>query len=194
MRAMSFKLLALASIACLSVLAAGCGDLVGQDRSPVLLVVEALEAAPGLSTTYGATLQSDVVTNGSVISDGGRVTLRLELKDVFETPTSNNAVTINRYQVTFRRSDGRNTPGVDVPFPFTSAVTFTLEAGGTAQAGFELIRHVAKAEAPLLGLRNSSVIISTIADVTFFGHTLTGQELSTTGSIGVQFGNFADTP
>jgi hypothetical protein len=103
-----------------------------------------------------------------------------------------NAVTINRYRVTFRRADGRNTPGVDVPFPFDSAVTFTIAPGGTVTQPFELIRHVAKMEAPLAALQNSPVIIATVADVTFFGHDLAGNELSASGSIGIQFGNFAD--
>ena len=44
-------------------------------------------------------------------------------------PTSNNAITVNRYRVTYRRSDGRNTPGVDVPYAFDGAVTFTVEPG-----------------------------------------------------------------
>jgi len=101
-------------------------------------------------------------------------------------------VTINRYRVTFRRSDGRNTPGVDVPFPFDSAVTFTIAPGSSVTQPFELVRHVAKKEAPLGALAFSPVIISTVADITFFGRDQAGNELSVTGSIGVQFGNFAD--
>jgi hypothetical protein len=114
------------------------------------------------------------------------------MKDALTSPSPVNAVTINRYRVTFRRSDGRSTPGVDVPFPFDSAVTFTIAAGGTVNQPFELVRHVAKKEAPLGALAFSPVIISTVADVTFFGRDQAGNELSVTGSIGVQFGNFAD--
>jgi hypothetical protein len=51
---------------------------------------------------------------------------------------------------------------------------------------------VAKLEAPLGALAQSLVIISTIADVTFFGRDQAGNEVSATGSIGVQFGDFAD--
>jgi hypothetical protein len=72
-------------------------------------------------------------------------------------------------------------------------MTFTV---GSASAGttfsFELIRHTAKQEAPLLALRASPVIISTVADITFVGQDQAGNDLSATGSIGVQFGNFAD--
>ena len=181
-----------------AVVTAGCGDVVRQDRSPVTLVIEFLGAASGAASasTFSGTLQSDVVTvkNGvsTIFSDSGQVRMRFTMKDVLTTPSALNAVTINRYRVTFRRSDGRNTPGVDVPYPFDSAVTFTIAPGGVVTQGFELIRHVAKEEAPLMALASSPVIISTVADVTFFGHDQAGNELSVTGSIGVQFGNFAD--
>jgi hypothetical protein len=175
-------------------MAAGCGEFVRQDRSSVTLVIDALEAASGGGGTeeFGGTLQSDVLTDGSVFSDPGRVTMRLIMKDLAEVGSATNAVTITRYRVTFRRSDGRDTPGVDVPQPFDSAVTFTVAPGTTNVAGFELIRHVAKLESPLLALGNNPVIISTVADVRFIGRDQAGREVTATGSIGVQFGNFAD--
>ena len=57
-------------------------------------------------------------------------------------------MTISRYRVVYRRTDGHNTPGVDVPFPFDSAVTFTVTGDG-GSTGFNLVRHSAKQEAPL---------------------------------------------
>ena len=188
----------------------GCGDVARTGRSPVLLVIMSLEAASGATpTAFGGTLDSDVVTNVSrtvggvqedvptVFSDSGRATLRFVLKDQgvpggAATPSALNQVTINRYQVVYRRSDGRNTPGVDVPYPFDSAVTVTLPTDGAGAAAFELVRHTAKSEAPLAALRTSSVIISTVADITFSGSDLAGNAVSVTGSIGVQFGNFGD--
>jgi hypothetical protein len=177
-------------------MSAGCGDVLTQDRSSTLLVIELLEAAPGTSTAFSTTLQSDVVSATSdgaptVASDMGRVTLRSIMKDVLASPSSVNAVTIDRYRVSFRRSDGRNSPGVDVPLPFESAISFTVPAGGTAAARtFELVPRGVKSEAPLSALASGLLIVSTIADVTFFGRDLAGNALSATGSIGVQFGNF----
>ena len=174
---------------------AGCSDFIRQDRSPVTLVIDRLEASSGASaaSTFTGTLQSDVITNGSVFNDNGRVTMRLIMKDVGTAPTTVNAVTINRYRVTFRRSDGRNTPGVDVPQPFDSAVTFTVTPGASAVQTFELIRHLAKEEAPLRALgSNVAVTIATVADITFFGRDQAGNDLSASGSIGVIFGDFAD--
>ncbi len=188
------------SLAVLTVAAAaataGCSDILRQDRSPVMLVIDRLEAASGASgatLTFAGTLQSDVLTDGGIVNDSGRVTMRLIMKDVLAAPTAVNAVTINRYRVAFRRSDGRNTAGVDVPQPFESAVTFTVAPGTAVAQSFELVRHLAKEEAPLRALAtNVAVTIATIADVTFYGRDQAGHELSATGSIGVIFGNFAD--
>lgn len=194
--------LVLTSVFLLASATAGCGEFVRQDRSPVTLVVNQLEAGAGAEPdVFQGTLRSDVRTivdgSSTIFDDMGRVTMSLILKDpgqpgVTNVPSPINSVTIRRYRVTFRRADGRNTAGVDVPFPFDSATTFTVPPDGTAQAVFELVRHTSKIEPPLGALAGSSVIISTIADVTFFGRDQAGNDVSVTGSIGVLFGDFAD--
>jgi len=196
-RAKLSSVLLLAGVVIVSV---GCSsDVLRQDRSPMLVVIDRLEAASGAegtSAVFGATLFSDVITVvdnvPTVFADNGRVTMRLIPKDTVAAPSPLNGVTITRYRVTFRRSDGRNTPGIDVPHPFDSAMTFTVPPSGSVATTFELVRHVAKADAPLRALRDSGLIISTIADVTFFGRDLAGHELTASGSLGVEFGNFGD--
>ena len=209
MKAKSTKVMGLTAVL-LASLSAGCGDVARNGRAPVMAVISALDGASGAEPgTFGTTVNSDVVTlveetvDGqtvdvpTVFNDLGRVTMRLTLRDpgvpgVTATPTPLNEVTFNRYRVTYRRADGRNTPGVDVPHPFDSAVTFTVPAEGNFTAGFTLVRHTAKQEAPLRALGTSSVIISTIAEVTFYGRDQVGNEVMATGSIGVFFGNFGD--
>jgi hypothetical protein len=107
-------------------------------------------------------------------------------------PSDLNQVTFTRYRVVYRRSDGRNTPGVDVPQPIDTGLTFTVPAAGTATAGFELVRNIAKREAPLIALIDNGNIISTIADVSFFGRDQAGNDVAATGSLTVNFGNFGD--
>ena len=144
-------------------------------------------------------LQSDVSTNGSVFEDPGRVTLRLAGKDITTPLTTNNTVTINRYRVVYRRADGRNQQGVDVPYTFDGAFTVTVGAEGST-AGFSIVRAQAKLEAPLLTLRltnpsvpfGGGVLISTIADVTFYGRDQVGNDVSATGSISINFADWAD--
>ena len=192
--------------------ATSCGTASRDSRSPVYIVVNQLAAAPGNKpSTFVGTLSSDVltiVTSGGVCSlanpcptifgDPGQVILSVSLKDIGNpttpnAPTSNNAVTITRYHVQYRRADGRNTPGVDVPYPFDGAATGTIPPAGTLTLGFTLVRNVAKEDSPLVQLVNSGVILTTLADVTFYGTDQVGNAISVTGSIQIDFGNFGDT-
>jgi hypothetical protein len=197
-KAQNMKVIGL-GVALVASLASGCGEVARNGRSPVTVVVEMLEVASGAEPSeMGGTLRSDVVTlidrpddqGGdyySTYNDIAEVRMRLLLRDpgipgVGASPSAMNAVTFNRYRVSYRRADGRNTPGVDVPYPFDSAVTFTVTGDTASGTSFDIVRHTAK----------SSVIISTIADVTFYGRDQAGNEVMTTASVGIFFGNFAD--
>jgi hypothetical protein len=182
-------------------LSASCAsDATRSGESGSLLIIEALEGASGGSTNqdFSTVLQSDVRTKGSVFEDPGRVRLRLALKDIGTpgnptSPTTNNFVTITRYRVSFRRSDGRNTPGQDVPYTFDGAMTFTV--GSAPSSGvFSLVRAQAKLEPPLapLGGLGGAIVISTIADVTFYGRDQAGNDVSVTGTMSINFADWAD--
>jgi len=179
--------------------------------SPVYLVIDSLLGSRG-GTTVGtptSPVLSDVLTNvtsplpcapatpcPTVFDDPGTATLRAPLKDIGVSgtlaPTTNNEVTITRYRVDYIRADGRNTPGVDVPYGFDGAVTGTITPNSSRSFSFELVRHVAKQESPLVQLVTSGNIITTIARVTFYGQDRTGNAVSVTGQIQVNFGNFGD--
>jgi hypothetical protein len=194
-----------------AVLAAGCGSYVrDQGTGPTQATVAVLEAAPGAEPSkFAGTLSSDVVTNvrkningqiqivPTIFGDVGRVTMSLMLKDPGApgsptAPTAVNAVTFTHYRVTYTRTDGRNTPGVDVPYGFDSGVTFTATPGDTVTAGFEIVRNTAKEEAPLRALVSNPTLSGTIAEVTFYGKDRSGHDVSASGSIGITFGNFGD--
>jgi hypothetical protein len=176
-----------------------CGDAVRQGSSPVYLVIDALKSG---DSNF---LHSDVVQMvtspapcsttapcPTVFSDSGSVTLRSLQKNVTATsPSTNSEVTINRYHVSYRRADGHNTPGVDVPYGFDGALTGTT-SGGSLILNFELVRNVAKMESPLADLMTNPAVITTIADVTFFGRDMVGNDVSVSGSIQIDFGNFGD--
>jgi hypothetical protein len=176
-----------------------CTDSVRQGTGASFLIVERMLAASGAAPDeFGGTLQSDVVTivNGSptIFLDLAEVTFSLGQKDPARatTPTQNLHITVDRYHVRYIRADGRNTPGIDVPHPFDGSVTVTVRADGSFVTSFPIVRHVAKQEAPLGALAFGPVIISTIAEVTFFGRDQVGHEVTATARIGVDFGNFAD--
>jgi hypothetical protein len=199
------KVLAGLGAVAISAAAAGCGgEFVRDSRSPVRLVIEQLQVNDRQNT-----LQSDVITLirqpepctatspcPTVLNDVAAVEMRVELRDQASpgsAPSALNAVTIERYRVTYRRADGNNLQGVDIPFAFDSAFTMTVPATGSQAATFQIVRHSAKEEAPLRSLRFSGDIISTIAEVTFYGHDQAGNEISATGFIGIDFGDFGDS-
>jgi hypothetical protein len=198
-RAARHGLAAAAALAVASILPAGCTNAQLDGTSSSYLIVDSLLAASGAKPqTFGGTLSSDVLTNGSIISDLGEVAFQLGLKDPGAVngptrPTTANYITVTQYHVEFGRAGGRNTPGVDVPYAFDGAVTVTVSnTGGTAT--LTLVRVQAKAESPLAALKfgGGAGVISTIAKVTFYGVDQTGRPVTATASIGVDFADWAD--
>lgn len=181
---------------------ASCGEVARTGRSPAFLIITSLEGASGADEQFGTTLLSDVQTIvddvPTFFNDLGQVSFRLALKNPGLPvgslgPSELNSITVNRYRVVYRRTDGRNTPGVDVPYAFDGAFTVTVsEAGGSA--GFDLVRHQAKLEPPLRNLigLGGSLILGTIAEVTFYGRDQAGNEVMASGNISVNFGDFGD--
>jgi hypothetical protein len=194
-------------------LAGGCGGggaLQGESSS--YLIIASLQGASGAKPTdFSGVLSSDVrtlvkATDGSgaqvlqptVFADPGQVTFTLAMKDPGTTenptkPSSTNFITVTRYHVDYIRSDGHNTPGVDVPYSFDGAATVTVTDVGGA-AAITLVRVQAKEEAPLLTLVNGGGqgTISTIAHVIFYGSDQAGRAVSVTGLISVNFSDWGD--
>lgn len=198
----------LAAAVC-SVALSSCSDLASTGTGPAYLIMESVSGAPGSDdTSFGSSLLSDVVTivtttvggvetrSNTVWNDLGRAVVRAEMKNSLSPtePSALNSVTINRYHVKYFRTDGRNTPGVDVPFPVDGATTITVPIGGTAEVGFDLVRHQAKLEQPLITLRGGRGLsfLSAIAEVTLYGRDQAGNDYSISGRIDVRFADFGD--
>lgn len=203
----------IAGAAAIAVLAGSvsCGDVVRQGKAPVIVVVDSLEAASGADPgNMGGFLLSDVQTlveeqvDGVsvrvpvIFNDVAQATMRLIPKDAgtgtaSQGPSAWNAVTINRYRITFIRADGRNTPGVDVPFPVDGAVTATLSPATTV-VPFEMVRHQQKLEQPLRSLVSSGgrLFITTIAEITFYGADQVGNDVQAKATMNVSFSDYAD--
>jgi hypothetical protein len=203
----------LAGVAAMALLAGSvsCGDVVRQGKAPVIVVVDNIQAASGAEPgNMGGFLLSDVQTleeqeiGGETVSvpvifnDIAQATMRLIPKDagtgaVSLNPTPWNAVTINRYRITYIRTDGRNTAGVDVPFPVDGAMTATLSASPLI-VPFEIVRHQQKLEQPLASLANfgGRLFITTIAEITFYGADQTGNDVQAKATINVSFSDYAD--
>ena len=204
---MSRKALTCAVLMALSLGTSGCG-VVQQGRAPAVVRIDELTASAGGSTAgFTGYLHSDVVTNVTVntvvtatrFNDSGRVTLSMVLRDPgipgqSVTPSELNTITITHYRVVFRRTDGRNVQGVDVPFAFDSGMTMSIPASGSIQQTFDIVRVSAKFDPPLLALASNGQTLDCIADVTFYGKDQHNNDVAATGSIGVTFANYGDSP
>jgi hypothetical protein len=193
--------------AAVAISSASCGgEMLRTGRSPVFLTIGAMTAQNGALDEEEAALHSDVQTfvevtiSGTttrvptIFDDGGTATIRVESKNPSAETTALNSVTLTRYRVNFRRTDGRNTPGVDVPYGFDGGLGVTIAAGNQADVAFMLVRHQNKIEPPLRNMVGFGGLgfLSVIAEVTFYGRDQNGNEVTVTGNIDIQFGDFGD--
>jgi len=202
----SSKPIVFAFITALAAAAAGCGDP-SYGRAPSSVRIDDLSASPGGgSLSFGGYLHSDVLTirrvnnvdTASIFNDVGRATFSLVLKDlgapgITNSPSVLNSVQFTRYRVVYRRSDGRNVQGVDVPYAFDSGMTTAVTGTGSATQTFDLVRSSAKDEAPLRALAFNGESLDTVADVTFYGRDFSGNNVAVSASIGITFANYAES-
>ena len=183
----------LAIVCILGFAAMSCGTVAREGTASSFLIVNSLQASAG-----GGTLRSDVSSvvaqTPTIFDDSAVVEFAIGMKDPGSlsnptAPSQANRITVNRYRVSYTRSDGRNREGVDVPYAFDSAFTSTVPGSATS---FMIVRHQAKMEAPLAALALNGLVISTIAEVTFYGHDQTGRAVSATANMGISFANFGD--
>jgi hypothetical protein len=184
-----------------AVLSFGCtADFAEQSEADVILRISKIVGLAGESEEEGDVLLSDVIP---VFNDNALITFQNIAKNP-NVPNGGgifNDVFLERYEVRFFRSDGRNTEGVDVPFRFTGAMaTLVPVGGGTVQAAILLVRHTAKLEPPLRNLAfltpivngGGQGILTVIAEMTFHGRTTSGKAVSTVGRLTITFADFGD--
>jgi hypothetical protein len=175
---------ALATVACTP-------DYLKENTSPILFKIVAFDPQP---------LDSDVLIEGSVVEDEVDVTVAVRPKNsIFENvPQVPMAVFIERYEVRFYRSDGRNTEGIDVPYRFAGDLTVVVDVGTDAAQNvtfpIQVVRWQAKEEPPLANLvgGGGNVLLTMFAEIKMYGRTVAGEVVSDTRSLQVNFGDFAD--
>lgn len=150
-------------------------------------------------------LQSDVIVGTTIYADPATATLSVKL--INPAPLSllgtsqYNAITVKRYVVTYLLpSDSDNpdyrisVPGVDTPYPFEGSMSIVIDAETTEEVSFIIVREVAKAEPPLLGLYDSGGegVLEVKARVDFYGQDMSGNWVEATGFLTIFFTNYAD--
>ncbi len=191
------KVLGITVILAAFLILSSCNPVEDDSRSASLLIIESIQGkdSQGGSADF---LQSDVLLDdGSVRADSVNTTLRATTVDpapLLGTSPYNN-ITVTRYLVSFTRTDGRNTPGQDVPYPFEGSLNAVVNMGGAAtRVSLLLVREVAKLEPPLIQLADvgAEVVLACTAKIELYGHDLTNRSVKATGYLTVYFANFAD--
>jgi len=178
-----------------------CNPLENETESDSLLVVQNVTGTDidGNVVNY---LQSDVQNVDSqtgqayITADSAKATLKVSLLDPSPTvqPSQYNSVTINRYVVSYSRTDGQNTPGVDLPYSFEGSLSIQIDVGSTATIAFIIVREVAKLEPPLINLVEGTEegVLQVTAKVDFYGQDMVNNTVKATGYLNIFFANYTD--
>ncbi len=191
---------AIAVLALLCILPA-CNRIENETNSASMLIVETLTGLDAEGEQAGF-VQSDVLYvdpntgEQSIRADVAEVTFRARLLAPTSVtgPSSFNDITVNRYVVTYLRSDGKNIEGVDIPYSFDGSFQVNVEVDATATVPFVIVREVAKAEIPLINLREArdDGVLQVHARVDFYGHDISNRNVTATGYISIFFANYAN--
>ena len=178
-----------AAVLALTLGACTSADYVTNSQASVLLIVAAING--------GAVLDSDV-RNGAdsnvVCPDTVDVALAVRNKNLqADAPRVPGAVLIQRYQVQYSRSDGRSVQGVDVPYTVTGLLSSAVDVAtsGTEEVPIEVVRRQAKLDPPLSNITGFD-IVTMFATITISGQTVSGDTVTASGSMQIDFANFGD--
>jgi hypothetical protein len=168
----------------------GCtADFANKGTGPLLLLITGVND--------GKVLQSDVLHGGGICPDV--VQVRVENKPKNPSITSidwRGDIVVERYEVRYSRSDGRGTPGVDVPYPISGNMASEVVFLEATTVSVEVVRDQAKLEPPLIQLRDSggqALIVTMFAEITLYGHTNAGEAVTASGKMQIDFSDFADS-
>jgi hypothetical protein len=195
------------------ILASCTPDWATSNSSPFILEIANITNAGG-----GLPILSDVETGTgettTVVNDEALVTVNALRKNNAPTlgvsPVEH--IYLERYEVRYFRTDGRNTEGVDVPYRITGPVGnvrfHTPGPGGDgeveAEVSITIVRHQAKLEPPLRNLRSVTVsdtgtfgisgagVLTCVAEITIHGRTIQGAVMEAVGRQQVTFANFGN--
>lgn len=198
MKAMT-RVIKLLGLAVLAIGLAACNPMENESESASILVVERMQGTT-VDGEFSDYIQSDVLvetTQGTtIVADIGKATLSCKLLAPAPPMGSSgwNDIIVTRYVVSYTRVDGRNTPGVDVPYPFEGSVSVVFKVGYSQELAFVIVREVAKAEPPLIGLVTGGAegVLQATAKVEFYGHDMANKTVKATGYIPIFFANYAN--
>ncbi len=108
------------------------------------------------------------------------------------------AILIERYEVRYYRSDGRNVEGVDVPVRVAGNISAAIDIGDSDKnitLSVEVVRLQAKFEPPLRNLvgGNAAIVLTIQAEITIYGRAIhSGDVVKAVGNLQLDFADFID--
>lgn len=172
----------------------GCTpDYVTDNQAPVSLFINAIND--------GAPLDSDVLSGSAqggffVVEDEVLVAIanRSKNPNFTNTPQVAMAIDVDRYEVRYFRSDGRNTEGVDVPYKISGNIRFVIDVEDNQTFSLEVVRRQAKLEPPLRNLvgGGGELVLTCFAEVTLHGRTTAGQAVKAVGHLQIDFADITE--
>ena len=191
----------MAALLPLILLLLSCNPIENDSTSASIIYLESLMGVD-LEDNPANYIQSDVLYEDSnagtstIIADIAIASMRAEMLSPALTtlPSQYNDVMIDRYVVSYFRSDGRNQPGVDIPHTFEGQLSIIINIGSTESFGFVIVREVAKAQTPLINLRNArdAGVLEVTAKIEFYGHDMANRNIKVVGYISIFFANYAN--
>jgi hypothetical protein len=138
-------------------------------------------------------LQGSYITGACLVVDGGTIVncnvpaeVVVMLKNPANPGSSVENVILQRYDVSYQRSDGRGVEGVDVPYRFSGAMTASAVRNDDCRN--HLVRQQVL-EPPLSNITGLQIVEMT-ANVTFYGETVSRATVSATGAAAVRFADY----
>ncbi|MGD8328614.1 MAG: hypothetical protein PVJ49_04205 [Acidobacteriota bacterium] len=194
------KLALLVPLAALVVGCSATGDVDNTDNN-VILNIEDMQL---VSDPFG-----DVLTIGGVILDD---TISVDFSAVLKAPITTNptvtqpdlqSIALDRYEVTFTRTDG----GTSVPAGFQRGIAGLVrltepqaeEVVVLTVSNIVIVPSTTKSQPPISYLISPGIETGTNftniqvnARIEFFGHTLAGDPVSVVGNLGINLANYGD--
>jgi hypothetical protein len=175
----------------------GCAaDYVTGNNAAVNLYVTAInEGSPMDSDVrHGTNADRTTVPNPFVCPDRALVSVAVRFKNQqIPTPSVPNAVFLESYEVKYTRTDGRGTEGIDVPYRITGNLTLAVDASDSdnSEVAIEVVRRQAKLEPPLSTI-NQNALLTTMAEITLYGKTTSGQRVTSSGRMQITFADYGE--
>lgn len=177
---------------------ASCVAKENDSTSGSFLIIDSLTGNDLAGAAGSTTAFCDVITEGTIVNDNAVAEVNAQIYNPLADADISyyNNVVVDQIDVEFKRTDGRNVEGVDVPYRFTQPMNMLVVIDTPLEIPFVLIRHVAKLEAPLLALRevpSQTFVLQLVAKVTLHGKDLGGHRVApVSGYLSVWCANFAD--